>query len=331
MIELIILDPKTGQQRVPLHDEEYILGRDPELAIPLVDKRVSRRHARVFKRDHAYWIENLGSANGVLLNGAPIGVPVQLSPGVEVTIGPFMLTASDDDATQSPSFLLEGKSGQYKNQRFVLPLGELGVGRVEGNALVLNHASISRQHSMLHVTPQGVAVEDVGSSNGTFVNDLRVSRRDLSPGDTVRFGSVELVLIAARQGPSIAFVQRIWSRLRDADRTVQIAAALGGLSVLLLAITLVVAIERHVAGPDASTSNLGLAELKYERAITAELTAARQSVANGRWDDAVRTYRDVLDRDPINVTARQGLSTAKRAKRGQLPPPPEAPPGGTKP
>src|SRR3954454_585934 len=66
---------------------------------------------------------------------------------------------------------------------------ELTVGR-EGCDVVLADPEVSRRHAALRVSGDGVAVEDFGSTNGTFVNDQRVQGvRALQDGDVVRFGN----------------------------------------------------------------------------------------------------------------------------------------------
>ena len=52
----------------------------------------------------------------------------------------------------------------------------------------------SGRHARLETRPDGVWVEDLGSTNGTFVNGKRVTAERLEPGDVVRVGQTELVL-----------------------------------------------------------------------------------------------------------------------------------------
>src|SRR3954454_10514764 len=65
------------------------------------------------------------------------------------------------------------------------------IGR-EGCDVVLADPEVSRRHAALRMTDEGPAVEDLGSTNGTFVNGQRISGVFvLSDGDVVAFGSTE--------------------------------------------------------------------------------------------------------------------------------------------
>jgi FHA domain len=63
------------------------------------------------------------------------------------------------------------------------------VGR-SGADVALNDPEVSRRHAVFRQVDSGIAVEDLGSSNGTYVNDQQVSGIvTLSDGDRVRFGN----------------------------------------------------------------------------------------------------------------------------------------------
>jgi pSer/pThr/pTyr-binding forkhead associated (FHA) protein len=86
-------------------------------------------------------------------------------------------------------------------RRLVLEQDILAIGRSDANGLVLgDDASVSRAHAMLERLPAGWAIRDLGSRNGTFVNDRRI-RADhvLHPGDQIRVGAAHLTF---RQAPS---------------------------------------------------------------------------------------------------------------------------------
>jgi pSer/pThr/pTyr-binding forkhead associated (FHA) protein len=55
---------------------------------------------------------------------------------------------------------------------------------------------ISRRHALIKPTPEGLSVEDLGSSNGTFINGKRVQHGFLNPGDELRLDAVRFILVA---------------------------------------------------------------------------------------------------------------------------------------
>ena len=77
------------------------------------------------------------------------------------------------------------------------------VGRATTNDCPVVDPTVSRQHAELRVTPEGVAVRDLGSSNGTFVNDAPVSAVGglVRAGETVRFGQVGFAVSALTTAP----------------------------------------------------------------------------------------------------------------------------------
>ncbi|HLO97960.1 MAG TPA: FHA domain-containing protein [Fimbriimonas sp.] len=75
---------------------------------------------------------------------------------------------------------------------FDLPDGEIVVGREFGVELVVPNETVSRKHASLIKTGTDVQIVDHGSTNGTWVNGMKVvGSQTLRPGDSIRFGSVE--------------------------------------------------------------------------------------------------------------------------------------------
>ncbi len=69
------------------------------------------------------------------------------------------------------------------------------VGRAVTTDLPVYDPTVSRRHAELVHTAQGLTVRDLGSSNGTFVNGIRVSEMRVKDGDVVTFGKVAFKLI----------------------------------------------------------------------------------------------------------------------------------------
>lgn len=88
-------------------------------------------------------------------------------------------------------------SGAKLGKRY--PLTEISniVGRSPTVHIIINEASVSRQHARFILIGDQVAVEDMGSSNGTYVNDVRAQGQvTLKDSDIVRLGTVLLKFFA---------------------------------------------------------------------------------------------------------------------------------------
>ncbi len=87
------------------------------------------------------------------------------------------------------SFRFVIKTGPNPGMVFELSKDVLLIGRDVTNDIVIGDAEISRQHARLTRTPGGHVLEDLGSTNGSFVNGERLmAPRVLNPGDLVGMG-----------------------------------------------------------------------------------------------------------------------------------------------
>lgn len=68
------------------------------------------------------------------------------------------------------------------------------LGRSSGAEFMVDAAMVSRLHCRLTAGATGLEVVDLDSTNGTFVNGLRVQRAMLKDGDTLRVGRVEFAI-----------------------------------------------------------------------------------------------------------------------------------------
>jgi pSer/pThr/pTyr-binding forkhead associated (FHA) protein len=83
---------------------------------------------------------------------------------------------------------------------FRLPPGAVKtLGRASRADFIVNRALVSRLHCRVTGGEQTIAVEDLKSTNGTFVNDKRVTSAELKAGDRLRLGRVELTVERASQ------------------------------------------------------------------------------------------------------------------------------------
>ena len=81
----------------------------------------------------------------------------------------------------------------------LFPGHEYTIGRDPGNHIHLDTENVSRFHAVLRVSYDGCILEDKSSTNGTFVNGIRVGKTGLltlSIGDRVRFGDQDFILVS---------------------------------------------------------------------------------------------------------------------------------------
>ncbi len=120
-------------------------------------------------------------------------------------------SAPDADPGAAASRYLIVLSGGIPGAMLALESGTNWIGRAPDNAIQLSESTISRHHALIQVEEEGrVQLIDVGSTNGTFVNGLRLAPkkpRTLEDGDRVRFGS-NYVLKFVRPDPCEERFQR---------------------------------------------------------------------------------------------------------------------------
>lgn len=110
----------------------------------------------------------------------------------------FNATVIDPAATRDVAAWLVGAAS-----RTAVPAGESVLGREGDDVIALDSPSISRRHARLHVAGDAATVEDLGSKNGTFVNEQRIAVvQRLGEGDTLRVGSIVFSFRFARRNTS---------------------------------------------------------------------------------------------------------------------------------
>ncbi|HEU5424159.1 MAG TPA: DUF3662 and FHA domain-containing protein [Nitrolancea sp.] len=94
-----------------------------------------------------------------------------------------------------PPKLLQVINGVNANEVFVVRLQVTSIGRALDNDIVLSEAEVSRHHARIEYQNGTFEVVDLGSTNGTSVNGVPVSRGRLHDGDVIGLGTARLELI----------------------------------------------------------------------------------------------------------------------------------------
>lgn len=205
-----ILKPVShpGLGDISIVDDLFAIGRNEE---PFASKlgaevaSLSRRHARVFQEDGKFFIADLGSLNGTRINERELKNNVALlNNNDHITLGGAVefrveiRQASESTANKSPAIRVtlvpeDPASGletiAIQNFPFLISRNEPGFDQYR-ERLSSAWRKLSRRHAVIALKGGRVNVEDLESSNGTFVSGARLDERSrqLSDGDILAFG-----------------------------------------------------------------------------------------------------------------------------------------------
>jgi len=215
----------TGGRLVSLTDgREYVVagkslvfGREAGCDVVVGGKDVSRRHAEVTATPQGYAIVD-ASTNGTWVNEERVQGQRLLARADIIRIGDESFRFYADAAPAAPPVpppqpsapppppapakspqpaalaTLLVKAGALKGQRFQIKTPVANIGRADYNDVVLADGSVSTAHAKLQRREGVWVLVDVGSTNGSFVDEERVKgEAPVAPGASLRFGDIVVV------------------------------------------------------------------------------------------------------------------------------------------
>ncbi|MFZ3132476.1 MAG: FhaA domain-containing protein [Desulfosporosinus sp.] len=100
----------------------------------------------------------------------------------------------EDKLGRNPDYFLEIIEGPDKGQKVALQDADVFIGRHEQCDIVLHDLEVSRRHVKLASGENGWWLDDLGSTNGSFVNGQRITHQTAAPGDRIQIGQSVLVI-----------------------------------------------------------------------------------------------------------------------------------------
>ncbi len=136
--------------------------------------------------------------------------------------GRGLISTSGEETANIPSLIWQIADGTP--QTYLLTKALTTIGRVGGNDIILPETGVSRQHARIERSGTRCILVDLGSLNGTFVNNERTEgERDLADADVIRIGHTAIQI---RIPPNVASINRAPTaghRLLDADTAEHVA------------------------------------------------------------------------------------------------------------
>ncbi len=207
--------PNGEHSQVLLNHGVNRIGSDPEGAVVLIQPDILPIHCEIHITTTGANLQVPGEG-AVTVNGKPVTDIMSLRAGDTIGIGaiiakfaiveaargaPSVAGGPDEDSGATrvrmavPKYMLRGVSGAVFSKVFPIT-GPVVIGRAAECDIPVAADEISRRHALIKPTPDGLSVEDLGSSNGTYINNRRVQHGFLNPGDELRLDAVRFILVA---------------------------------------------------------------------------------------------------------------------------------------
>lgn len=222
---LLIVGSDGVGRRYELSAPTVTMGRSDENDLVVDDPAISRRHLVFRQEPQGYSVEDCGSRNGTLHNGAPLKRTL-LTQGTELQIGACLIrffgetegtdhpseTGSGEETicrpaapaqpapapaavAPSPTWVIDIVRADGSHERLPLKPRITTIGRSKAD-LVLVDTRVSRRHGELEVGAEAVTYRDTGSTNGSLLNGRAVTSAVLKPGDVLKLGETSLTLFS---------------------------------------------------------------------------------------------------------------------------------------
>lgn len=205
MFQIVVHD-KEGRRTVRAFDQPRVtIGRGEENDVVLADASVSKRHAVVERAEGAFTIQDLGSTNGVFLEGERIEreAAVPLGPNVDIGVGDFKVALAVLDEEPAQTFRIGVTEPGGRHHVFAVRGDEVTVGADPGCDLQLEGEGMGPRHARVVIQSDRLVLADLRSAAGTWLNDERLTAPQVvHEGDVVRVGCFSLSFARpGRPGP----------------------------------------------------------------------------------------------------------------------------------
>lgn len=187
---------------IELREGSYRIGDADDADITIKDKGLADIHAALQIKGSDVYIAAASDATLISVHGKLVKDKREVRIDDRIVMAQLhckIIDSEEDDDNHTkirmalPKFLLRGVSGAHFGKLYPLR-GATVLGRHSECHICLHAEGVSRRHAELHVDEKGLRVKDLDSANGTFVNDEKVTERQLQVGDELRFDNLRFLV-----------------------------------------------------------------------------------------------------------------------------------------
>ncbi|OUS25294.1 hypothetical protein A9Q99_22140 [Gammaproteobacteria bacterium 45_16_T64] len=199
------------QPGVWLVESVFAIGSGARNHLVIDESAIDENHAEIRLVDGQLYLHDLGSFKGTFVGGQKVTDNFQLRSGDVISLGGVELEISDPKTRPAAptgagkaksDWSLMGIGGAIKG-RTIMIHGSMTFGRSSKCDIIVEGEYMSRRHAELSLKGGGLRIVDLGSSNGTCVNNKKISEHQLKPGDKISFDKT-VFLVAGPVGGSAA-------------------------------------------------------------------------------------------------------------------------------
>jgi pSer/pThr/pTyr-binding forkhead associated (FHA) protein/anti-anti-sigma regulatory factor len=216
-VMLLALAEGRPGRAIPVDLPDFVIGRDASCQLRLDNEAVGGRHCRIRRDGRRVVVEDLtaGAGGGTAINERAVRV-AEVRHGDRLSVGParfqFIIGQDDGGATLTePAAPPAGRvrliveSGKVRGQAIEISDAQFLIGRDASCHLRPNNPTTSRKHALIERRGGRIFVRDLGTTNGTVLNDrnLRGEEAEAADGDRLTIGPLAFTLSIEPVGAAI--------------------------------------------------------------------------------------------------------------------------------